>query len=151
MLDAPCGDFNWLSQVPLNVDYFGYDIVEPVINANIARYSSSRVKFMRADITSDPLPRVDLVLCRDCLVHFSFEDIFLTLRNVLKSGARYLLTTTFPGRVNRDIATGDWRPLDFERKPFRFPKAVKIINEDCTEFDGAYRDKSLGLWDMSKW
>lgn len=151
ILDAPCGDFNWLSQVPLQVDYFGYDVVEPVIAANNARYASSHVRFVRADITSTPLPPVDLILCRDCLVHFSYADIFLTLRNFLDSGARYLLTTTFPGRVNRDCATGGWRPVDLERAPFDFPPALKVINEECTEFEGAYRDKSIGLWDLSKW
>jgi hypothetical protein len=151
MLDAPCGDFNWLSQVPLPVEYFGYDIVEPVIASNSARYASSRVRFLRADITTSILPHVDLILCRDCLVHFSYADIFLTLRNFLDSGAHYLLTTTFPGRTNRDIATGDWRPLDFERGPFGFPRPIRVVDEKCTEFDGAYRDKSLGLWDLSKW
>lgn len=151
ILDAPCGDFNWLSRVPLDVDYVGYDVVERVIVQNKTRYASSRVRFVHADITSSPLPAVDLILCRDCLVHFSYADIYLALRRFLDSGARYLLTTTFPGRSNRDIATGDWRPLDFEREPFRFPAPLRVINEECTEFRGAYRDKSLGLWDLSKW
>jgi SAM-dependent methyltransferase len=151
MLDAPCGDFNWLSRVPLDVHYIGCDVVERVIAENNARYASSRVKFVHADITSSALPRVDLILCRDGLVHFSYADIYLALRRFLDSGARYLLTTTFPGRDNRDIHTGDWRPIDFERVPFRFPPPVEIITEECTEFDGAYRDKSLGLWDLSEW
>jgi SAM-dependent methyltransferase len=151
ILDAPCGDFNWLSHVPLGAEYFGYDVVEPVIAANIARYASKQIHFVRADITSTRLPSVDLILCRDCLVHFSYADVFLTLRNFINCGARYLLTTTFPGRSNRDIVTGDWRPLDLERSPFDFPKPVRVLNEECTEFDGAYCDKSLGLWDLSKW
>lgn len=151
MLDAPCGDFNWLSQVALEVDYHGYDVVEEVVAGNAARYATEQVHFVCADITPSQLPRVDLILCRDCLVHFSNADIFLTLRNFLDSGSRYLLTTTFPGRLNQDIVTGDWRPIDFEREPFCLPPPQRLINEECTEFDGAYRDKSLGLWDMSRW
>ncbi|MGH8131319.1 MAG: class I SAM-dependent methyltransferase [Steroidobacteraceae bacterium] len=151
MLDAPCGDFNWLSQVPLDVEYFGYDIVGRAIASNTQRYGSDRVRFVRGDITSSRLPRVDLILCRDCLVHLSYSDAFLALRNFLRSGARYLLTTTFPGRANRDIVTGAWRPLDLERPPFKFPKPARVINEVCTESSGSYQDKSLGLWDLSQW
>jgi hypothetical protein len=151
MLDAPCGDFNWLSQVQLGVEYFGYDIVAEAISNNTLRYGSDRVRFVCGDITSIRLPRADLILCRDGVVHLSYSDAFLTLRNFLRSGARYLLTTTFPGRANRNIVTGDWRPLDLERPPFRFPKPARVINEACTEGGGSYQDKSLGLWDLSQW
>jgi SAM-dependent methyltransferase len=151
VLDAPCGDFHWLSQIELDVDYIGFDIVDEIVLANRNRYASTNVRFAHGDITSTKLPRVDLILCRDGLVHLSYADIFLALRNFLRSGARYLLTTTFPGRANTDIATGGWRPLDFQQRPFEFPPPDDLINERCTEFDGAYPDKSLGLWDMSRW
>jgi hypothetical protein len=35
MLDAPCGDFNWMKEVDLSaVHYTGGDIVEPLVNSN---------------------------------------------------------------------------------------------------------------------
>jgi SAM-dependent methyltransferase len=151
LLDAPCGDFHWLSRVSLGLDYTGYDIVESVIAANRSRYENSRTRFFVADMTVDRVPHVDLILCRDGLVHLSYDDIFLALDNFIRSGARYLLTTTFRDRPNRNIVTGDWRPLDLGRWPFLFPKALMLINEDCSEFGGIYRDKSLGLWDMTGW
>jgi hypothetical protein len=90
-----------------------------------------------------------LILCRDCLVHFSFDDIFKALNNLRASGSRFLLTTTFPTRQeNQPIPTGKWRPLNLERAPFFLPPPLTILNEGCTENGGEYADKSLGLWQL---
>ena len=65
------------------------------------------------DITRDALPRADVILCRDCLVHFSFKDIFAAIDNFKKSQSRYLLATTFIAfSENLDVATGEWRRLN---------------------------------------
>lgn len=148
MLDAPCGDYGWMSSAKLPIEtYIGLDIVPELIEANRSKYRSESVRFETADLTRDPLPKVDLILCRDCLVHLSFENILRVLRNMVQSGSRYLLTTTFPEHdQNGDIIDGDWRLLNLQKKPFSFPEPLRLINERCTEGDGAYDDKSLGLW-----
>lgn len=146
MLDAPCGDFHWMSQVDLPLElYIGADIVEPIVAANQHNYGSPARRFICADITRDPLPRADLILCRDCMVHMSNPDIALALRNFKRSGARYLLATTYPQMVarNRSIVTGMWRFLDLERPPFAFPPPLRLVEEQTMEI---YRSKSLGLW-----
>ena len=62
-----------------------------------------------------------------------------------------MLTTTFPDcDENIDIVTGDWRIINLERAPFNFPKPIKMINEKCTEGNGTYSDKSLGLWPIDQ-
>ena len=67
--------------------------------------------------------------------------------NFMKSGSKYLLTTTFVNRTrNDDLGKGFWRTLNLEIAPFQFPMPIKILNEKCTEYGGAYSDKSLGLW-----
>ena len=105
---------------------------------------------MEMDITTDGLPQADLVLCRDCLVHFSYEQIFRALKNFKDSRSEYLLMTTFAGRQsNSDIVTGDWRPLNFRISPFNLPEPFKVINEKCTEEGGRYADKSLALWRLA--
>ncbi len=151
MLDAPCGDHNWLPHVDLKLEkYVGIDVVPQIIEQNRSRYENEIKKFYVSDITKDFLPQCDLILCRDCLVHFSFAEIFAALRNFRNSGAKYLLTTTFPQRqANADIPTGGWRTLNFQLPPFNFPPPVQIINERCTEGNGKYADKSLGLWNFS--
>ena len=151
LLDVPCGDFNWMSQVDLTgIDYIGGDIVESIVEANRARYESGDRKFMRVDLTSGPLPDADVILCRDCLVHFSFVNIMAAFRTMRASGATYLLTTTFLDReANKDIVDGDWRPLNLVQPPFLLPPPQSAILEDCMEEGGAYADKAIGVWRVS--
>ncbi|MGW4829431.1 class I SAM-dependent methyltransferase [Amycolatopsis japonica] len=152
LLDLPCGDYGWLSEVDLDLDrYIGADIVPDLIDLNAERFRGDPVhEFQVLDLTADPLPAADLVLCRDCLVHLSFADIERALRNLRRSGSRYLLTTTFTDLgTNNDIVTGDWRPLNLCREPFGFPEPLAVLVEGCTEEGGAYADKSLGLWEIS--
>jgi len=149
MLDAPCGDFNWMQHTSLPVSlYIGADVVDELIAEDIRRYSNAARKFVRMDVIRDRLPASDLVFCRDCLVHLNFDQARGVLRNFQASGAKYLLTTTFPGtQTNVDLGPKDiWRTLNLERPPFNLPPPVRLINENCTEDDGAYADKSLGLW-----
>lgn len=148
ILDAPCGDFRWLAETPLPVEsYCGVDIVEEVIAANRRRHAAPGRTFLRLDLRRDPLPRADLVLCRDCLVHLSFRDARAALDNIRRSGAGWLLATTFPAhRRNHDVATGAWRPLNLELPPFSLPPPTALLDEHCTEDGGRWADKSLGLW-----
>jgi hypothetical protein len=150
LTDAPCGDCSWIVPNELLVErYIGADIVPELIEQDRQRYQKRGVEFTVADLTSDVLPRADLIFCRDCLVHLSFENIQRVLLNFRKSGSRYLLTTTFPEHEdNLDIADGDWRLLNLERPLFSFPPALFTINEECDEIGGAYRDKSLALWEI---
>jgi SAM-dependent methyltransferase len=150
ILDIPCGDFHWMRTVNLQgLSYIGADIVCELVTQN-QRYAAEGIGFRHMDLLTDPLPKVDLILCRDCLVHFSFDDIFKALRNLCASGSKYLLTTTFPTRQeNFPIPTGKWRPLNLERAPFFLPPPVLILNEGCSENGGEYADKSLGLWKLN--
>jgi hypothetical protein len=148
LLDVPCGDFNWIKhlQIP-GLLYTGGDIVQEITLKNKSKYGSVKRKFITVDITSGRLSDADLLLCRDCFVHLSFNDISRALLNIKRHKITYLLTTTFPDcKINEDITTGDWRPINLMLPPFNFPEPVYLINEKCTEGDGAFRDKSLGLW-----
>jgi hypothetical protein len=147
LLDIPCGDFFWMRHVDLTgIDYVGADIVEAIVESN-RPHQRAGIRFERLNLIRDPLPKADMVLCRDCLVHLSFADAQRSLRNIGASGARLLLTTTFPDRrTNVDIDTGGWRTLNLELPPFSFPPPLRLLNEQCTEWQGAYADKSLGLW-----
>jgi SAM-dependent methyltransferase len=148
MLDVPCGDFHWMSQCALELDqYIGADIVPELVAALGERFGDERCEFRPLDLTRDPLPQVDLVFSRDCLVHLSFADVERALANLKRSGSTWLLTTTFPDRrENIDIPTGHWRPLNLELAPFDFPPPERLINEGCTEYFNQFADKSLGLW-----
>ena len=146
MLDLPCGDGNWMASVELpGIHYLGADLLPEVVARARARRPDR--DFAVLDLTTSPLPPADLILCRDCLVYLSLEDIARAIANVRQGGISYLLTTTFPEEpANLEIRTGDWRPLNLERPPFGFPAPLEILREGCTEQNGLFADKSLGLW-----
>jgi hypothetical protein len=153
MLDAPCGDYYWMRTLNLNLRrYVGADIVPALIRANQEKYGNDTVTFENVDVTRDELPRSDLVLCRDCLVHLPLQSALDALRNFKRSRSKYLLTTTYPGLLTSNkqlIITGNWRPLDLTLPPFSLPAPTRIINEECTEADD-YEEKSLGLWELDR-
>lgn len=151
LLDLPCGDFGWMRHVDLGgIGYIGGDIVEALVARNQARFGGPGREFTLLDLTASDLPRADVVLCRDCLVHFSYATVFAAFANLKRSGSTYLLTTTFPGlSFNIDCMDADWRPMNLQQAPFNLSEPLALINENCIEEDGAYADKSLGLWRIS--
>lgn len=148
LLDAPCGDFNWAAPLADSVPrYIGVDVVPALIEANRRKWSSPRRRFLCRDMVRQRLPAADLVLCRDALVHLGEGDVFLTLANLRRTGAEYLVATTFVGdRANEDIASGEWRPLNMERPPYSFPPPLEVVDERCHHTGGIYSDKRLALW-----
>lgn len=78
LLDAPCGDAGWIARANLGgVSVTGIDFVPELIEALRGRAARGEISgsYHIADITHDSLPRAEAVLCRDCLVHFSFANI----------------------------------------------------------------------------
>jgi hypothetical protein len=146
LLDIPCGDFNWMKEIDLPVEkYLGADIVKPLVAENQRRFGADDREFFCLDLIRDPLPRVDAIFCRECLVHLSFEDIFSAIENIRNSGATYLLTTHFPSiRNNKDIVTGKHRSLNFTRPPFSWPAPIHgLIEYNAGKLRG---EKCLSVW-----
>jgi hypothetical protein len=147
LLDVPCGDFAWMRLLRADVHYIGGDVLPELAQANQERWGGPSRRFITIDLLKDELPAADLLLCRDCLVHFSFADAAIALANMRRAPCRWLLTTTFPSCTsNEDIVTGDWRPLNLELPPFNLPAPHLLLNEQCTEGGDTFADKSLGLW-----
>jgi hypothetical protein len=152
LLDAPCGDAGWINKADLGVRIAGVDIVPCLIESLQARAAAGEIRgeYHLADITRDCLPRCDAILCRDALVHLSFANIERAVANFQRSGAGWLIATTFPEwQTNRDCEDGDWRALNFERAPFNWGPPVELLNENCLEAGGGWPDKSLGVWRLS--
>lgn len=152
VLDIPCGDFYWMKELDLsNIHYIGADIVDGIIKSNSERYGKNNVEFKKIDLLKDDLPTVDLIINRDCLVHFSYNHITQALENIKQSKSRYLLSTTFQERKkNYDIVTGEWRPLNLLLPPFCFPRPIETILENSTEGGGEFHDKALCMWEIEK-
>jgi SAM-dependent methyltransferase len=130
ILDVPCGDYNWMKTVKKMCNYIGGDIVAGMIEHNQKLYASDKVQFKLIDITKDTLPMVDLIFCKDCLQHLSDANVHKALRNFKKSGAKYLLVTSYPRTwVNHDIEDGGYRPLNLRKSPFHLPTPLLKVRE----------------------
>ena len=80
-----------------------------------------------------------------------FKDIKKSIFRIKQSKSRYLMTTTFVNlKTNSNIFTGNWRPINLEKKPFNFPEPIITINENCQEMNGIYSDKCICLWEIEK-
>ena len=126
-VDAACGDFNWMKLVvpELDIEYYGFDIVDSVIEENIAKYSDDQTRFEVADVCNDKLPDCDFLMIRDCLFHLSFSDIDRLFANLSRTEYKFLLTTTHilqNSHVNEDIVSGHFRHIDLFKTPFNFGK-----------------------------
>ena len=154
LIDVPCGDWNWMKMIDLSgagvERYIGGDIVPEIVVANEKAFGNTRREFSVIDLKETPLPRGDLLLCRECLVHLPYDIINTFLRNLHQSEIRYLLTTTYTNQMsNSNIKVGDWRPLNLELPPFCFPKPLAILVENSAKnAKGTDIGKSLGLWQV---
>ena len=156
VLDAPCGDFNWMQHLDLGgIQYVGGDIVSGIVQRNESQFGSSGRRFVQLDLASDMLPATDLIFCRDCLIHCSNGLVIQILRNIVQSRAKFLCTThdvSYLRYARQDFQVGDlgyeishrFRCINFTLPPFNFPPPIHVINEpdfweDC---------KTMALWSI---
>jgi hypothetical protein len=147
LLDAPCGDYNWMRHVyfPDNFHYIGGDIVEAMIENNRLHYP--KLDFRKLDILSDPLPAVDAWLCRDVLIHFPNAAGRHVLERFCTSSIDYLLVTTFPGVThNKNIEFGQYRPVNLTLAPYHLPEPEEILLDD----DDPATGRIIGVWSRQK-
>ena len=148
MLDVACGDFGWmplvLKEAPEGFRYVGGDIVPELVER--ARAACPEHEFLVLDFVSDDLPRCDLIFCRDVLQHLPVADIQKALRNFSRSGAKYLLATTYVrcfGRRNaRGKRAGQCCDRNLMLRPFNLADPIAIFAEQ----DPIH--KFLGLWEL---
>ena len=154
-MDAPCGDLFWFRQMEsLELDrYVGIDIVPELIEELSAAPPIPNAEFSRLDVISARPPKADAILCRDFLVHLSYRQIYRCLRNFRASGSTYVLLTSFSQKVNTEIVSSRWRPLNLQAEPFNFPEPLDLILEDNTQRNVrrgiSYDDKMLALWRLA--
>jgi len=156
IVDAGCGDFAWMQEVPMDgIDYTGLDVVDSVIEANQAEHGAPDRRFAKADLTTDRLPRADLVIARDVLFHLPLSLGVAAVENFRNSGSRYLLATThWDNPVNTDVVTGGFRLINLEQEPFNLPTALEYIADRGAE--GHYPEghpqhhRYLGLWVLNE-
>lgn len=147
LVDAGCGDLNWIGEITDKLDlYLGYDLVPDLLEANRLMFRDrSGHLFALADVSRMVLPRVDAILCRHCLTHLPNQRALDALERFRRSGSRWLLATTYPGAENKDCGIAHWRPIDLTAAPFNLPKPRRLIADGPRQ--GGSR---LGLWNLAR-
>ena len=146
LLDIGCGDFTWMQMIHLPQRYVGVDIVPELIARNSRMHDAERREFLRLDAVTDELPDADVVLCREVLFHLSFDDALSIIHQVKKKPVRYFIATTDRETLfNADIRSGDFRILNLNKAPFRFPEPDFAIFDD-----GNMPGRTLAAWQVAR-
>jgi hypothetical protein len=143
LLDAPCGDANWIRYVNLRgIDYIGCDMQHlDTATSRANEFRAESVRFFKIDILTGNLPRADAVLCRDFLQHLPTQLALRTIRNFVHAGMAWLLLTSFDNDENEDIDTiGAFRRLNLMAPPFEFPEPKYAVEDppDSGRFIGVW-------------
>ena len=143
MLDAPCGDFSWMSTLDINtiVDYTGGDIVSKMVAEN--KSNNPNYNFIHIDVVNSDLPDVDLLFTRDLLIHLSNDDILKLIKNIANSNVKYWLVSNYTNTVNSDVSTGHHRPVNLKSNPFNFPKPLLIFDDSA-----GHVERHMALWEV---
>lgn len=158
LLDAPCGDLNWMPRVWREfpaLRYTGMDIVPELVANNTRQHGDALRTFYHGDLVNDVPAAHDLILCRDTLQHMTVAEAKQTLDNLSRSGSRWLLATTYVvTNVNEDIGATELSAkysvslarqvgsaYNLQLPPFNLPSPVRT-------FDERHSGKCLGLWEL---
>jgi hypothetical protein len=145
MLDAACGDWNWMQMINLHgIHYTGWDVDPGRIRKCAER--AGQVTLERGPYLAPPrfvvnnmltvevVPHFDLILCRDFLGHLTNDYISGVLDKFQASGSQWLLATTYPESDNEFTYNPDnyvWlgymeHPVNLEEPPFSLRKLQSI-------------------------
>ena len=128
--DAGAGDMHWISHMRWGVEYMPYDLIK------------WKPEVQRIDITRDPLPKCDAILCRMVLNHLSDDPERVQRALALfRQSARYLLATQFQGKDLPQRST-QFQRLDLREPPYSLGEPLEKIQ------DGAEDWCYLALWEL---
>lgn len=139
IVDAPCGDCNWIQNIikRSQIKYTGIDIVKKCIDNNKSKFKDKNFNFKLMDITKNKIPSADLFICRDFMFHLSFKDTHKFLQNLKKIKTKYILFSSHTKSKteilsNKDIKSGDFRKINIFNTPYNFEEKYETaINDYC--------------------
>lgn len=163
IVDVPCGDLTWMNEsliilqntgIPLV--YFGFDIVPAIVEQNrrlFAHHKNWRFGTLDLVESPPPIPRsnsdIDLFVTRQMTQHLYTRDALAALHNIKKSGAQFLLATTFPKQGGNQELTPQmyrYRRQNLEAPPFSLPTPLCLV-PDCCDENAIF----LACWNLSLW
>jgi len=131
VIDIPSKDFAYLQGQNLGIkQYIGITKTKEEQQDFQTKFGSELSTFINLEITIDPLPRVDLIFCWDCLCNQTTSQVKSALLQFKKSGAKYLLMRHYPQvQKNRKNKTGEFQPVNWNLEPYFFPDPILQVVE----------------------
>lgn len=122
IVDVGCGDWNLSKEIDWgNREYFGIDVVKTVIERNKKAYGKATIHFLHLNAAVEPIPKGDLLICKDVLHHLSDECTYHILSESKKFTYCIFVNDIHPTSdftLNSDIPIGEYRLLDLTCHPF---------------------------------
>ena len=125
VVDLGCGDWQFSKLINWsNINYLGLDCVQKLIEKNNELYKQENISFQYNDSTMEFDYTADLLIIKDVFIHWNNKQIKDFLDKILKDkNFKYLLITNQCAKdnlLNKDIQTGEFHNLDFNKEPFNF-------------------------------
>ena len=147
-----------MSAVDLDgIKYIGGDISKELVDEVAAEHKGKGRRFVHLDLANDKLPKCDLIMVRECLIHLTDELRWKVIENVHKAKIPHLLLTVDLVDENHPLdENGQHENFNPMLAPFHFPKPLRHIPESHDELDlddltaadvGPWkRRRTMGLW-----
>jgi len=147
MLDIPCGDWNWMQHTNISglERYIGWDVEPEQVAINDDEFGGVwgdgvDVRFECVNILDRPqIPDVDLIWCRDLMIHLPTPQNQRIVQLFRDSGVKYLAASTAPwvtsnefqyDEEGHDGRPGYWcHPVNLEIAPFGLTNVLARMNE----------------------
>ena len=144
MFDAGCNNCEWIRTFHFpEFEYQGGDISLSMVSQAWTR--SPHLNVILHDITTDPIPEVDVLFVRDVTLHLNNQDRQLVIKNWFDSAVPWLLITQSPYiSQNTDVTYNNNFPaseINWCIAPWNFPEPVNQI----FEFESG-QGRCLALW-----
>ena len=169
LLDVPCGDMTWMPAVvapfmakaaaaggggggsggTAELEYTGYDISGLIVRENQRRFAglSPSFNFAQFDVVEQdivPAGRFDVIFCRHLMFHLTPEHNLRLLKRFERSGAKYLMATTYlrADENDKDFVLAFGHKVNLFRPPYCMRDPLRIYA------DGE-ADMMLALWQIA--
>jgi hypothetical protein len=154
IFDFGCGSYEWMQHVvvPKNVQYYGMDVVDSVIQINKQKYEKENIHFVSIDSTDDFMKyKGDLLIVKDVFDCWNNERIQYFLDNILPN-FKYAIIVEYcnPNGKNNKASdtTGPSYNKDMEAAPFNLKCKESRIYEIYFDEKGKkwMSYKKIALW-----
>lgn len=146
VLDVPCGEGKWIPDLP---NYVGIDVVPEAIET--ARREHPDRPYFVADAVQDRLPNVDLIFSRDFMQHVSVLEGTDAISNFRRTGARFLVASSYVDGVNQDpFTTYHAYDVNLEAAPFNLGAPIECVPDGFDEHGNLLnKRKQMCVWRLT--